>query len=154
MCLVKLSCPCQYFIQVHKSYVFPFHKAYWLPWAPLPRLFTFCVYIKCKWQNDNKTIKQNNKNDRVYMPKFSIDYQKYFSDCFIFARLCIITPHISESQTSSRSLGFWTASRGIRPPGTGLQSLSVKLGFWIPIVSGIPDSLSCIPKPRIQDSTN
>ena len=98
MCLVKLSCPCQYFIQVHKSNVFPFHKPnYWLPWAPLPRLFKFGVYIKCKWQNDNKTIKQNNKNDRVYMSKFSIDYQKYFSDCVIFARLCIIAPHISES---------------------------------------------------------
>ena len=35
-------------------------------------------------------------------------------------------------------------------------SLSVKLGFWIPIVSGIPDSLSCIPdaKDQISDSTS
>ena len=30
-------------------------------------------------------------------------------------------------------------------------SLSVKLGFWIPIVSGIPDSLSCIPDFKDQD---
>ena len=30
-------------------------------------------------------------------------------------------------------------------------SLSVKLGFWIPIVSGIPDSLSCIPDSKDQD---
>ena len=30
-------------------------------------------------------------------------------------------------------------------------SLSVKLGFWIPIVSGIPDSLSCIPDSKAQD---
>ena len=33
--------------------------------------------------------------------------------------------------------------------------MSVEVGFWIPIVSGIPDSLSCsvrIPKPRIPDS--
>ena len=32
-----------------------------------------------------------------------------------------------------------------RIPGTGYQSLSVELGFWIPIVHGILDSLSCIP---------
>ena len=30
--------------------------------------------------------------------------------------------------------------------------LSVELGFWIPIVSGIPDSLSCIPDSKAQDS--
>ena len=36
---------------------------------------------------------------------------------------------------------FW-----IHIPGTGFQYLSVELGFWpwIPIVGGIPDSLSCI----------
>ena len=44
------------------------------------------------------------------------------------------------------SLGFWI-------PGTGFQSLSVERGFWIPIVSGIPDSLSCIPdSTKAQDS--
>ena len=34
--------------------------------------------------------------------------------------------------------------------------LSVRLGFWIPIVRGIPDSLSCIPGPdsKIRDSTS
>ena len=32
------------------------------------------------------------------------------------------------------------------------RSLSVGLGFWIPIVTGIPDSLSCIPDPKAQDS--
>ena len=30
------------------------------------------------------------------------------------------------------SLRFWIA-------GTGFQSLSVALGFWIPVVSGIPN---------------
>ena len=43
------------------------------------------------------------------------------------------------------SLGFWIPRRGFRIPGTGFQSLSVELGFWIPIVSGIPDSLSSFP---------
>ena len=32
--------------------------------------------------------------------------------------------------------------RGFRILGTGFLSLSVDLGFWIPIVNGIPDSTS------------
>ena len=39
-----------------------------------------------------------------------------------------------------------------RIPGTGCQSLSVELGFWIIIASGIPDSLSCIPDSKDQGS--
>ena len=49
------------------------------------------------------------------------------------------------------SLGFWIPHRGFRIPGTGLQSLSVELGIWIPIVRGISDSLSCIPDSKAQD---
>ena len=37
-------------------------------------------------------------------------------------------------------------------PGSGFQSLSVERGFWILIVRGIPDSLSCIPDSKAQDS--
>ena len=37
-------------------------------------------------------------------------------------------------------------------PGTGFQPFSVELGLWIPIVSGIPDSLSCIPDSKAQDT--
>ena len=36
-------------------------------------------------------------------------------------------------------------------PGTGFQSLSGKLGFWIPFVFGIPDSLSCLPDSKVED---
>ena len=36
--------------------------------------------------------------------------------------------------------------------GSEFQSLSVELGFWIPILSGIPDSLSCIPNSKANDS--
>ena len=43
------------------------------------------------------------------------------------------------------SLGFWNPRWGFRIPGTGFPYLSVELGFWIPIVSSIPDSLGCIP---------
>ena len=37
-------------------------------------------------------------------------------------------------------------------PGTGFQPFSVELGLWIPIVSGIPDFLNCIPDSKAQDS--
>ena len=47
------------------------------------------------------------------------------------------------------SLGFWISRRGFRIPVTGFQYLSVELGSWIPIVSGIPDSLSSIPHSKI-----
>ena len=44
------------------------------------------------------------------------------------------------------SFGFWI-------PGTGFQSLSVELGFWISVINGIRDFLSCIPDSKAQDST-
>ena len=50
------------------------------------------------------------------------------------------------------SLGFCIVCRGFGIPGTGFQSLSVELGFWIPISSGIPDSLSFIPDSKAHDS--
>ena len=43
-------------------------------------------------------------------------------------------------------------SPGIRIPGTGFQPLSMELGVWIPIASGIPDALSCVPNSKAQDS--
>ena len=50
------------------------------------------------------------------------------------------------------SLGFWIPRHGFRILGTGFQSLQVKLGFWIPIVSRIPDSLSCFADSKTRDS--
>ena len=35
----------------------------------------------------------------------------------------------------------------------GFQSPSVELGVWNPIISGIPDFLSCIPDSKTQEST-
>ena len=43
------------------------------------------------------------------------------------------------------SHGFWI-------PRPGFRSLLVKFGFWIPNFSMIPDSLSCIPDSKAQDS--
>ena len=50
-------------------------------------------------------------------------------------------------------LRLWIPRRGmIRIPGTGFQSLLEIRGFRIPIVSGIPHSLSRIPDSKAQDS--
>ena len=56
-----------------------------------------------------------------------------------------------ESKTVLDS-GFHVVDSRFQIPGTGFQSLSVELGFWIPIVSGIPDSMSCIPDSKTRDS--
>ena len=52
------------------------------------------------------------------------------------------------------SLEFWIPRCGFQIPGTGFQSLSVELGFRIPIVnvSRITRVVFRIPKPRIPDS--
>ena len=49
-------------------------------------------------------------------------------------------------------LGFWIPRCGFWILGTGFQYLSVELGFWTAIVSGIPDPLNCIPDSKTQDS--
>ena len=48
-------------------------------------------------------------------------------------------PHVRDS------LGFWIPRRGFRIPGTRFLTFPVELGFRIPMVSRIPDSLSCVP---------
>ena len=61
-------------------------------------------------------------------------------------------PHVTESKTILDS-GFHAVDSGFRIPGTELWILClVELGFRIQIVSGIPDSLSCIPDSKAQDS--
>ena len=58
-------------------------------------------------------------------------------------------------------LGFWIPHRGFWIPGIGFRILCQKnldsgfqslVGFQIPIISGIPDSLCCIPDSKAQDS--
>ena len=50
------------------------------------------------------------------------------------------------------SLGFWIPHQIPNSSPLLPDSLSVELRFWIPIVSGIPNSLSCIPDSNAQDS--
>ena len=61
-----------------------------------------------------------------------------------FTFLVIFSPDVRESKTVLDS-GFHTVD-------SGFQYLSLELGFWIPVVSGILDSLSCIPDSKDQDS--
>ena len=61
-------------------------------------------------------------------------------------------PYQSLLAPIQESPGFWIPRRGFRIPGTGFQSFSMELGFWIPIVGGISDSLSCIPNPHAKIS--
>ena len=55
------------------------------------------------------------------------------------------------------SLGFWIRRSGFRISGNGFRTFSLKFGFRISIVSGIPRipwAVVRISKPRIQDSTS
>ena len=52
--------------------------------------------------------------------------------------VCRLVVHLSLD-----NLEYWTQHYGFRIPGT--VSLSVELGFSVPIVKEVPDSLSCDP---------
>ena len=67
-------------------------------------------------------------------------------------RALTLPPCQTPCKGSQDSLGFWISRRVFRISGSWFQSLSVKLGFWIPILSRIPDSLRCIPDSIAQDS--
>ena len=57
--------------------------------------------------------------------------------------------HIRESKTV---LDIWIPLRGFQIQGTEFQFLPEELGLWIPIVSGIPESLRCVPDCKAQYS--
>ena len=54
------------------------------------------------------------------------------------------SPHVRESRTGLDS-GFCAVH-------STFQSYSLELGLWILIISGIPDSLSCVPDSKALDS--
>ena len=59
-----------------------------------------------------------------------------------YASVCLVSPQVRESKT----VLDLDSTPGIS------ESLSVELGFRIPIDSGIVDSLSCIPDSKAKDS--
>ena len=58
------------------------------------------------------------------------------------------SPHVRDPRQSS----ILYAMPWIPDPRYWIPVFLVKLGFWIPIISRIPDSLSCIPDSKAQDS--
>ena len=63
-----------------------------------------------------------------------------------------ITLHCTRKENSSHVRKPRTVlDSGFHNVDTGFRYLSVELGLWIPIVGGIPDSLSCIPDSKSQD---
>ena len=79
----------------------------------------------------------------------------YFTECMIFVKsspcfpwffeLSIVSPRINDVRESKTVLDSWFQV-------LDSKSSSVELAFWIPVVCGIPDSLSCIPDSKSQDS--
>ena len=79
---------------------------------------------------------------REFPSAFDPHVELVYGDCYLYFQL-----------SPQDSLGFWIPRRGLWIP----DSLSMEFLFRIPIVSRIPDSLSCIPYStskisRIRDS--
>lgn len=107
-------------------------------------LFLFLVLFK----NDGIVLETERINSCIH-PKYLFSL-----DLGFFPDLKKKPKHILNNRISplwpckgiQDSLGIWISYRGIRIPSTGLNSFSVKLGFWI------PDFLSYIPDSEAQDS--
>ena len=78
-------------------------------------------------------------------------WPRSFFVCFFFI-ISVLEKIIAPYKGIPDSFGFWIPRRGFRIPGTGFQSLPVERGFWIPIASGIPDSMSCTPDSKTHGS--
>ena len=64
------------------------------------------------------------------------------SPSYLFTEL----PYVRKPKTILNS-GFHAVDSGFQ-----VQDLSLELGFGTPIISGNPDSLSCMPDPKARDS--
>ena len=82
-----------------------------------------------------------------------IHYETYVSSFLLKVNSCkcngCFSPHVRESKTVLDS-GFHAVDSGFQLLDS--RSYTVELGFRIPIVRGIPDSDSCIPDSKAQDS--
>ena len=74
------------------------------------------------------------------------------TECKYGTSACFGLLMISSDIRESRQFGFWIPCGESRIPGIAFQYLSVELGVWNSIVSGIPDTFSCIPHSKAQDS--
>ena len=91
--------------------------------------------------------RRKHKNTFFHLRQTEPCYTKHFS----LRRETVFDRGFAQCKGIQDSLEFWIPCSGFRIDGAGFQSLSVELGFWIPIVSGIPDSLGCILDFKVQD---
>ena len=86
-----------------------------------------CAFTRCIWKIGTSVV--------------NVDY--------IFNMWSLWSPHVRESKALLDS-GFHAVDSGFHLLDS--RSFSVELGFRIRIVSGIPDSYTCIPNSKAQDS--
>ena len=98
------------------------------------------------------TYRRKHKNTFFHLRQTEPCYTKHFS----LRRETVFDRGFAQCKGIQDNLGFWIPRSGFGILGAGFQSLSMELGFlsmelWIPIVRGIPDSLSCILDFKVQD---
>ena len=117
----------------------------WVDGFPAPmEVITTCRHILPKVV---MTLQSNPEKSLLIF----IVWNELVSNAYIWQiiRLFTCLTHVMGIQDS---LGLWIVRRKFRIPGTGHRILyPTELGFWIPIVSGILYSLSCIPDSKAKD---
>ena len=104
------------------------------PWSSSPYKFYKAV-IKLTNIIICKSSAEKLSSLRIYpVVDFLLIARLMYNNCSADSRQ--LSPHVKESNTVLDSV-FCTVDSGIQ--GTGFQYLSAELGFWIPIVSGVPD---------------
>ena len=78
----------------------------------------------------------------IYTPFQPTNLPSFLEQSYVFVS---VFQCIARCKGIHHSPGFWIPYRGFRIPGAGFWSLSVELGFWLPFVIEISNSLSCIP---------
>ena len=115
-----------------------------LPW--LDMLFIeFQDFTDIRWSRHITSVV--NWFFHVLWKVFTIKKERVF--CTFWNTCVNVSPRVMESKTLLDS-GFHTVDSGFHLLDS--RSVSVELGFRIRIVSGIPDSYTCIPDSKAQDS--
>ena len=96
--------------------------------------------------HSNKSIKMSGAG---HLPVVDLDQYNNIKLVEKSVSPVLFSPHVRESKTLLDS-GFHAVDSGFHLLDS--RSFSVELGFRIRIVSGIPDSYTCIPNSKAQDS--
>ena len=95
----------------------------------------------------NLRTKQEQFLDKGYIPLCSL--RVMVPSILLFSHP--FSPDITEYKTVL-DFGLHAKDSGFQEPASDF--MSVELGFCIPVVSGIPDSFSCIPYSKAKNSSN